>query len=120
MEMSRCLLSIAALSLSLSLCLCDGVVCPVSSGMECGGGELSDSGSSGYWSSDHGNTSPAPSPTNEETERGVVPPSDEGLDMELDQVLFDEPAPRKRKVTELATGNRVSIVYSHRRACKAK
>ncbi|XP_063039915.1 zinc finger protein 395a [Engraulis encrasicolus] len=65
--------------------------------MECGGGELSDSGSSGYWSSDHGNTSPAPSPTNDESERAVAPPVDEGLDMELEQVLFDEPAPRKRK-----------------------
>ncbi|KAG5265368.1 hypothetical protein AALO_G00241630 [Alosa alosa] len=77
---------------------------PAVSGVECGGGELSDSGSSGYWSSDHGNTSPAPSPTIEETDRGAVPPTDEGLDMELEQVLFDEPAPRKRK-------NSVKIAY---------
>uniref|UniRef100_A0A3P9C6L2 Zinc finger protein 395b n=1 Tax=Maylandia zebra TaxID=106582 RepID=A0A3P9C6L2_9CICH len=38
--------------------------------MECGGGELSDSGSSGYWSWDHGNMDSSP---------------DEGLHMELEQ-----------------------------------
>uniref|UniRef100_A0AAY4A451 C2H2-type domain-containing protein n=1 Tax=Denticeps clupeoides TaxID=299321 RepID=A0AAY4A451_9TELE len=67
------------------------------SGMECGGGELSDSGSSGCWSWDHGNASPAPSPPITETDRSLAAHADEGLDMELDQVLFDEPAPRKRK-----------------------
>ncbi|XP_030628156.1 zinc finger protein 395a isoform X2 [Chanos chanos] len=67
------------------------------SGMESVAGELSDSSSSGYWSWDHGNGSPAPSPPMAETDRSQVPPIDEGLDMELDQVLFDEPAPRKRK-----------------------
>lgn len=49
--------------------------------MECGGGELSDSGSSGYWSWDHGNVSPAPSPS--VTELDSSP--DEGLHMELEQ-----------------------------------
>ncbi|XP_035534648.1 zinc finger protein 395b isoform X2 [Morone saxatilis] len=49
--------------------------------MECGGGELSDSGSSGYWSWDHGNVSPAPSPS--VTEMDSSP--DEGLHMELEQ-----------------------------------
>lgn len=49
--------------------------------MECGGGELSDSGSSGYWSWDHGNVSPAPSPS--VTEMDSSP--DEGLQMELEQ-----------------------------------
>uniref|UniRef100_A0A3Q3N599 Zinc finger protein 395b n=1 Tax=Labrus bergylta TaxID=56723 RepID=A0A3Q3N599_9LABR len=49
--------------------------------MECGGGELSDSGSSGYWSWDHGNGSPAPSPS--VTEMDSSP--DEGLHMELEQ-----------------------------------
>lgn len=48
--------------------------------MECGGGELSDSGSSGYWSWDHGNVSPAPSPS--VTEMDSSP--DEGLHMELE------------------------------------
>lgn len=66
--------------------------------MECSGGELSDSGSSGCWSWDRGNGSPAPSPPIAETDGSLAPPPDEGLDMEMEQVLFDEPAPRKRKV----------------------
>lgn len=49
--------------------------------MECGGGELSDSGSSGYWSWDHGNVSPAPSPSVTEVDSSP----DEGLQMELEQ-----------------------------------
>ncbi|XP_019911953.2 zinc finger protein 395b [Esox lucius] len=49
--------------------------------MECGGGELSDSGSSGYWSWDHGNVSPAPSPSVAEMDSSP----DEGLHMELEQ-----------------------------------
>ncbi|KAJ0027018.1 hypothetical protein NQD34_018018 [Periophthalmus magnuspinnatus] len=49
--------------------------------MECGGGELSDSGSSGYWSWDHGNVSPAPWPS--VTEADSSP--DEGLPMEMEQ-----------------------------------
>ncbi|XP_072300000.1 zinc finger protein 395b isoform X2 [Eucyclogobius newberryi] len=49
--------------------------------MECGGGELSDSGSSGYWSWDHGNVSPAPSPSVNEADSSP----DEGLPMELEQ-----------------------------------
>ncbi|XP_029352422.1 zinc finger protein 395b [Echeneis naucrates] len=52
-----------------------------SADMECGGGELSDSGSSGYWSWDHGNASPAPSPS--VTEMDSSP--DDGLHMELEQ-----------------------------------
>ncbi|XP_045917261.1 zinc finger protein 395b isoform X1 [Micropterus dolomieu] len=51
--------------------------------MECGGGELSDSGSSGYWSWDHGNVSPAPSPS--VTEMDSSP--DEGLHMEQGEEL---------------------------------
>ncbi|XP_064882249.1 serine/arginine repetitive matrix protein 2-like isoform X2 [Oncorhynchus nerka] len=43
------------------------------------GGELSDSGSSGYWSWDHGNVSPAPSPSVAEMDSRP----DEGLHMEL-------------------------------------
>ncbi|KAJ0060771.1 hypothetical protein NL108_000087, partial [Boleophthalmus pectinirostris] len=49
--------------------------------MECGGGELSDSGSSGYWSWDHGNVSPAPSPSVIEADSSP----DEGLPMEMEQ-----------------------------------
>ncbi|XP_038164486.1 zinc finger protein 395b [Cyprinodon tularosa] len=49
--------------------------------MESGGGELSDSGSSGYWSWDHGSVSPAPSPSVTEVESSP----DEGLHMELEQ-----------------------------------
>lgn len=67
--------------------------------MDCGGGELSDSGSSGYWSVGHGNRSPAPSPPIAEPDISPATPPDEGLDMELEQVLFDEPAPRKRRVS---------------------
>ncbi|KAJ8341833.1 hypothetical protein SKAU_G00341240 [Synaphobranchus kaupii] len=72
--------------------------------MECSGGELSDSGSSGYWSWDRGNGSPVPSPPIAETDSPLAPPPDEGLDMEMEQVLFDEPAPRKRK-------NSVKVAY---------
>ncbi|XP_041711400.2 zinc finger protein 395 isoform X2 [Coregonus clupeaformis] len=76
-----------------------------STGMECGGGELSDSGSSGYWSCDRGYRSPAPSPPITETEgHSLATPTDEGLEMELEQVLFDEPAPRKRR-------NSVKVAY---------
>ncbi|XP_040016573.2 zinc finger protein 395b isoform X3 [Gasterosteus aculeatus] len=52
-----------------------------SADMECGGGELSDSGSSGYWSWDHGNVSPAASPS--VTEMDSSP--DEGLQVDLEQ-----------------------------------
>ncbi|XP_041849756.1 zinc finger protein 395-like [Melanotaenia boesemani] len=62
-----------------------------------GCGELSDSGSSGYWSIGHTQESPAPSSPITEPDGGRATPPDEGLDMELDQVLFDEPAPRKRR-----------------------
>uniref|UniRef100_UPI0037E7A443 zinc finger protein 395-like n=1 Tax=Semicossyphus pulcher TaxID=241346 RepID=UPI0037E7A443 len=65
--------------------------------MDCGGGELSDSGSSGYWSVGHSNGSPVPSPPIGEPAVSLATPPDEGLDMELEQVLFDEPAPRKRR-----------------------
>ncbi|KAM6980519.1 zinc finger protein 395a [Aplochiton taeniatus] len=80
----------------------DSVAAPA--GMECGGGELSDSSSSGYWSVDCGNRSPTPSPPITEADGSLAPPSDEGLDMELEQVLFDEPAPRKRR-------NSVKVAY---------
>ncbi|CAG5927875.1 zinc finger protein 395b isoform 1-T2 [Menidia menidia] len=49
--------------------------------MEGAGGELSDSGSSGYWSWDHSNVSPAPSPSVTEIDSSP----DEGLHMELEQ-----------------------------------
>ncbi|XP_070817955.1 zinc finger protein 395-like isoform X3 [Chaetodon trifascialis] len=65
--------------------------------MDCGGGELSDGGSSGYWSVGRTNGSPAPSPPIAEPAVRPTTPPDEGLDMELEQVLFDEPAPRKRR-----------------------
>ncbi|AWP19683.1 putative zinc finger protein 395 [Scophthalmus maximus] len=52
-----------------------------SADMECGGGELSDSGSSGYWSWDHGNASPTPSPFVAEVDSSP----DEGLHMDLEQ-----------------------------------
>ncbi|XP_076835053.1 zinc finger protein 395a isoform X2 [Brachyhypopomus gauderio] len=74
---------------------------PASGGLDCGGSEVSDGG---YWSCDHGNSSPTPSPPIAEADRPLVPPIDEGLDMEMEQVLFDEPAPRRRK-------NSVKVAY---------
>ncbi|XP_040894147.1 LOW QUALITY PROTEIN: zinc finger protein 395a [Toxotes jaculatrix] len=71
--------------------------------MDCGGGELSDSGSSGYWSVGHANGSPAPSPPMAEADVSLATPPDEGLDMELEQVC-EEPAPRKRR-------NSVKVAY---------
>uniref|UniRef100_A0A4W5PQL4 Zinc finger protein 395b n=1 Tax=Hucho hucho TaxID=62062 RepID=A0A4W5PQL4_9TELE len=61
----------------------DPVPGPSSGGgdMECGGGELSDSGSSGYWSWDHDNVSPALSLSVIEMDSSP----DEGLHMELEQ-----------------------------------
>lgn len=67
--------------------------------MDCGGGELSDGSSSGYWSIGHANGSPAPSPPIAEPGVSPATPPDEGLDVELEQVLFDEPAARKRRVS---------------------
>ncbi|XP_029354832.1 zinc finger protein 395-like [Echeneis naucrates] len=74
------------------------------SGSGGGGGDLSDSCSSGYWSVGHANGSPVPSPPITEGDTSPTTPSDEGLDMELEQVLFDEPAPRKRR-------NSVKVAY---------
>lgn len=65
--------------------------------MECGGGELSDSGSSGYWSWDHGNVSPAPSPSVTEVDSSP----DEGLHMELEQ--GEELNAKKPKVCRYST-----------------
>ena len=80
--------------------------------MECAGGELSDSGSSGYWSVGHSNGSPAPSPPIIEADGGLATPSDEGLDMELEQVLFEEPAPRKRKVRRREKDRSASLSWA--------
>ncbi|XP_059354454.1 zinc finger protein 395-like [Carassius carassius] len=65
--------------------------------MECCGGELSDSGSSGYWSWDHGSVSPAPSPSVTEMDRSLVQLTDEGLHMELDEAACEEPKARRCK-----------------------
>ncbi|KAM4593318.1 zinc finger protein 395a [Odontesthes bonariensis] len=99
----------AAMVLSSLSCSPPPPQCPApseaaASSMDCGGSELSDSGSSGYWSIGHANGSSAPSSPAAEPEGGAATPTDEGLDMELDQVLFDEPAPRKRK-------NSVKVAY---------
>lgn len=66
--------------------------------MECGGGELSDSGSSGYWSWEHGSVSPAPSPSITETDSSMGQLADEGLHMELELGARDEPETRRCKV----------------------
>ncbi|XP_054483583.1 zinc finger protein 395a isoform X2 [Anoplopoma fimbria] len=70
---------------------------PTAPQRDSGGGELSDSGSSGYWSVGLCNGSPAHSPSIAEPDLSPASPSDEGLDMELEQVLFDEPVPRRRR-----------------------
>ncbi|KAG7316785.1 hypothetical protein KOW79_020326 [Hemibagrus wyckioides] len=62
--------------------------------MECGGGELSDSGSSGYWSWEHGSVSPAPSPSVTETDSSMGQLGDEGLRVEPDPGARDEPENR--------------------------
>ncbi|XP_030626797.1 zinc finger protein 395b [Chanos chanos] len=67
--------------------------------MECGGGELSDSGSSGYWSWDHGSVSPAPSPSVTDTDGSLGQPADEGLQMEQDQGSCDETDVRRSKTS---------------------
>lgn len=81
---------------TLFLTVCESFWLPVGSSspadMECGGGELSDSGSSGYWSWDLGNVSPAPSPSVTEVDSSP----DEGLQMELEQ--GDELNAKKPKV----------------------
>ncbi|XP_071345960.1 zinc finger protein 395a isoform X2 [Trachinotus anak] len=77
---------------------------PAAPPMDCGGSDLSDSCSSGYWSVGRASGSPAPSPPIAEPDVSPTTPPDEGLDMELEQVLFDEPAPRKRR-------NSVKVAY---------
>lgn len=73
-----------------------------SADMECGGGELSDSGSSGYWSWDHGNVSPATSPSVAEMDSSP----DEGLHMELEQ--GEELNAKKPKVQSNMSSNSAS------------
>ncbi|XP_023268138.1 zinc finger protein 395-like [Seriola lalandi dorsalis] len=77
---------------------------PTAALMDSGGSDLSDSSSSGYWSVGRANGSPDPSPPIAEPDVSPTTPPDEGLDMELEEVLFDEPAPRKRK-------NSVKVAY---------
>lgn len=69
--------------------------------MECGGGELSDSGSSGYWSWEHGSVSPAPSPSVTETDSSTGQLADEGLHMELELGAHDELKSRRYKVKKI-------------------
>ncbi|XP_026871735.2 zinc finger protein 395b isoform X1 [Electrophorus electricus] len=65
--------------------------------MECGGGELSDSSSSGYWSWDRSSVSPAPSPSVTETDSGMGQPVDDILHMELEPRACEEPEIRRCK-----------------------
>ncbi|XP_027019199.1 zinc finger protein 395b isoform X1 [Tachysurus fulvidraco] len=58
--------------------------------MECGGGELSDGGSSGYWSWEQGSVSPVPSPSVTETDSSMGQLGDEGLHMEPELGAGDE------------------------------
>ncbi|KAJ4919103.1 hypothetical protein JOQ06_021634, partial [Pogonophryne albipinna] len=92
----------AAMVLSSLSCSMNSPPEPEALQMDCGG-DLSDS-SSGYWSVGLTNGSPTPSPPITGPDAGQAPPPDEGLDMERETVLFDEPAPRKRK-------NSVKVAY---------
>ncbi|KAL3065071.1 hypothetical protein OYC64_015285 [Pagothenia borchgrevinki] len=92
----------AAMVLSSLSCSMNSPPEPEALQMDCGG-DLSDS-SSGYWSVGLTNGSPTPSPPITEPDAGQAPPPDEGLDMERETVLFDEPAPRKRR-------NSVKVAY---------
>lgn len=53
-----------------------------------------------HWGVCHGNGSPAPSPPMEEVTSSLATPPDEGMNVDLDQAPFDEPAVRKRRVSE--------------------
>lgn len=87
--------------------------------MDCGSNELSDSASSGYWSVGHAPGSPTPSPPLPDSDSGPATPPDEGLDMELEHVLFDEPAPRKRRVSSFFFdgGHRGTETWARRDEC---
>lgn len=66
--------------------------------MEYGGSELSDSGSSGYWSWEHGSVSPGPSPSITTADSSVEQMVDKGLHMELELGAYDELDTRRCKV----------------------
>lgn len=101
-EMDEMMAAMVLSSLSCSPLMHNNIQPENAPPMDCGGGELSDSGSSGYWSVGHNCRSPAPSPPMAEAEPATV--HDEGLEMELEQVLFDQPTPRKRR-------NSVKVAY---------
>ncbi|XP_053709891.1 zinc finger protein 395a [Synchiropus splendidus] len=101
-EMDEMMAAMVLSSLSCSPLMHNNVQPETALPMDCGGGELSDSGSSGYWSVGRSCRSPAPSPPMAEPEQAA--PQDEGLEMELEQVMFDQPTPRKRR-------NSVKVAY---------
>lgn len=65
----------------------------------CGGGEPSEDASDN-WACFHGNGSPIPSPVTEEVTSSLATPTEEGTDVDLDLEPLDEPAVRKRRVSE--------------------
>uniref|UniRef100_A0A8C5G3Q7 Zinc finger protein 704-like n=1 Tax=Gouania willdenowi TaxID=441366 RepID=A0A8C5G3Q7_GOUWI len=65
--------------------------------MDTGSSEHSDDGSCGYWSIGHPHSSPGSFSPKADSDSDQVTPPDEGLVMELNEVLFDEPAPRRRR-----------------------
>lgn len=67
---------------------------------DCACGEQSEDNSDHWGNICHGNGSPSPSSPREEVTSSLATPPDEGTDMDLDQVPFDEPAVRKRRVSE--------------------
>ncbi|XP_063079875.1 zinc finger protein 395b isoform X3 [Engraulis encrasicolus] len=88
-EMDEIMAAMVLTSLSCSPMMHSGApqkdllpACSSSGDMECGGGELSDSGSSGYWSWDHGSVSPAPSPSVTEVDGSLSQSGDQGTEMD--------------------------------------
>uniref|UniRef100_A0A8C5G3G0 Zinc finger protein 704-like n=1 Tax=Gouania willdenowi TaxID=441366 RepID=A0A8C5G3G0_GOUWI len=67
--------------------------------MDTGSSEHSDDGSCGYWSIGHPHSSPGSFSPKADSDSDQVTPPDEGLVMELNEVLFDEPAPRRLKAS---------------------
>lgn len=71
------------------------------------GSDSSDGGSSGYWSVGRCDGSPEPSPPASDGTVSPATPPDEGLDMELDPVPFEEPVTRRRRVSSSQSQIRV-------------
>lgn len=73
---------------------------PATAGTGSGCGELAEDKRDHWGTGCYGNGSPTPSPPLQKVPSSLATPPDEGMDMDLDQVPLDEPAVRKRRVSE--------------------